>query len=547
MGIGSMIMKNYCVSKLGEISNSGVQEYHFEHADFYIDGFIFSYWKKAGAETVEWLYNWFIEKKDIPFNYLAGAYSCIIKTEEKIVAFSDNSNLHCVYYTDNYISNSFLSLLEYELKTGRKCNFDIDSLCEYLTIGNVFFGKTFFSDIYILDSSASIVIEEGVIRKVPKGIGDIDNKSTLLSISEFFDRFAYSVSGYNICQALTGGYDSRMIYACLSSRISDHPTISSNTDSLNDVKYAKEVAEVNDSKLEIVKIPKPEFHENIVEDILQAIDGIEPLDIDTYIRLSTYKKALSTQYDLLITGDGGVLHKDWEWTQDLPFYRRKRSNPKKFYHQRLCYIDYRVQLGNAVVTSYNQQEERFVSELTKLIKDLNTQSYDSWYYQVSGNRRLNYNHSLDNEIIMYAPLLELDLVRYSYALPRHKRFFYNSIRDTITKENIKIARIKTNYGTTASSEKIFIIRDAFFQIGEYCRKAYRLIGRKLLHKNVLVDSFSGWTLEEEIRRSEIAFLAIKYAKDEKLINERCEVDSISYELLNRIIHIYWLARRTGNA
>ena len=538
-------MRRIHVTKQGEIINEGVKSYHYDNADFYIDGLIYTYGKKAGEETINWIYEEIINKGSIPYNQIKGCYICVIKQDQTVTAFSDNSNMHCLYYSENNISNSFLKMIDVENETENKLSFSNIALCEYLTIGSVYFDNTFFNEINILNSSDYIYIDKKAINIYSKGIGDLEEKSEVKTITEFFEKMAYSISDYQICQALTGGYDSRLIYACLSSKIEDQPTLSSNNDTLADVKCAAVVANANGDKLDVISIPKPEYLDHMVEDIILETDGIEPLDIDTFIRLSTYKKRLSKKYNLLITGDGGVLHKDWEWTQDLPFYRKKKSDSHRFYRQRLCYIDISGTIGSSIKEIYLQQEGRFANKLDMLSKPLNTQSYDSWYYKVSGNRRVYYNLA-NNDMIMYAPLMELDIVRYSYALPRRKRFFYNSIRDAISKENIKIARIKTNYGTTASNEILFLIRDVFYQGIEYCRKAYRVLGRKLLHRNVLVDSFTGWTLENDVRQSELARNALIYAHQKGLIDSQCGIEDISYELLCRIIHIYWLARKTNN-
>ena len=539
--------ESFYADRKGSVTNEGVQEYHYAQKSFYIDGLIYAYGKKAGKETVDWICREMEDGNGVPYEELRGAYSCMIRSAGETIAFSDNSNMHCIYYSGHYVSNSFLRLLCLEKDAGSDLSFDNEALCEYLSLGGVYFDKTFFSDIRILPSTKAVIVRSGAVSVVSKGIGGIDRKSGIEDLSDFFARLSYSISDDNVCQALTGGYDSRLVYACLSSKVSDHPAISSNDKSNRDVRCAAEAAAANGDELEIIPIPKPEYHDELVASFLRASDGIQPLDIDSFVRLSAFRRALSGRYTVLLTGDGGVLHKDWEWTQDLPFYRKKRSDPGKFYRQRLCYVDYSRFLGDAVSESYAGQEKRFVSELEKLSKSINTQSYDSWYYDVSGNRRTYYNHTMDSGLTMYAPLMELDTVRYSYALPRHKRFFYHSMRDTVSRENRALARLKTNYGTTASNEFLFLARDVFFQIGEYGRKAFRLIGRKVLNKNVLVKSQTGWSLENEIRNSAAAENALIYAKEKGLIKKEAKAGEISYELLTRIIHIHWLAREKEHA
>ena len=539
-------MDNICIDIEGNISTENGRVYSFNGVDIYIDGLIYTYGKKAGDETIEWIYSEIVKGNDIPFNLIRGAYSCFIRANNKIVAFSDNSNMHCVYYSDKFLSNRFLSIIEHENDLGTDLIFDEEAICEYLTLGNIYFGKTFYKDIHILDSQYLIVIENNNMHIEDKQIGDLDAKCYVSSFKDFFGKLAYSVSDYKICQALTGGYDSRLVYVCMSQFAKDHAAISGNDRNSKDIKYASQVAQANDTTLHIIGANKPLLTQKLIDSVMIYNDGIEPFDLDTSIRLIEFKKELSRKFDLHLTGDGGVLHKDWEWSQDIPFYRSKKSNAKKFYYQRLCYIDNKKKLGEKLKRYYNEQEKRFVTNLNLLSKSINTESYDSWYYRVSGNRRVYYNNNPISGFISYAPLMELDIVRYSYALPRRLRFFYNSMRNEISNVDLNIARIKTNYGTTASNEIVYLMRDIFFQLIEYSRKAYRLFGRRVLKKNVLSEQISNWSMENEIRDFGFTIESLQFAKEKGYICDDVSISDLSYAELRRIIHIYWLKRKTNN-
>lgn len=535
-------MNSILIDKKNNIQQTGIKSYQFGDIVIYVDGLIYVYGKTAGKETVSWLYEKICNEGNIPFEELRGAYTCIIKEKERITAFSDNSNMHCLYYSDNMISSSFLEIVKYEADSGRIPCFNLEAICEYLTIGNVFFDKTFFNDIYILPSTKYVLIEKNSIIILHKNIGDIDQSSNLSSISDFFDKVAFSLSEMNVCQALTGGYDSRMVYTCLSKRIKDQPAISSNIPDNKDVRYAKMVATVNKDNLDIIKTEKPVFSDKLIHMLFEKKDGIVPFDIDADIRLLTFKSSLVKKYNIHLTGDGGVLHKDWEWIPDFPFYRKRKSNANQFYKQRLYYISIDNHIGENLKDIFAGQAQRFVKALDSIAKPINTQSYDSWYYRVSGNRRSNYNCNPVDGLISYAPLEEIDIVRYSYALPRRKRFFYNSMRDVMTRENKQIARIKTNYGTNASNEWSYILADIFFQSIEYIRKAIRLISRKIIHKTVLNISVLDWTLEKEIRDSDIAVKAVEFAQLSGFIKPALTMSSLSYSEIQKLIHIYCLSR-----
>ena len=539
-------MSFFLIDSEGELKTQKIHSYVLNNIEIFVDGLIYSYGKKAGEETIKWIIEKIINEDEIPYKELCGAFSCVIKQGDKIITFTDNSNMHCIFYSDRFISNRFLKIIECERKAGSKLALEDDSICEYLTTGKICFGKTFFESIHTLGSGKTITVDKKKIIIRDKGIGDIDAKSTVDSLDDFFNKLAYSLSDYRICQALTGGYDSRLIYVCLSKLINDHVAISGNNETSKDVKYASKVAEVNKDTLQIIDTEKPAFTVDLIDQMMLNNDGIEPFDFDAGIRLCGFKSELSAYYNLHLTGDGGVLHKDWEWSQDIPFYRKKKSDSKRFYRQRMYYVDISSHIGEKIWDSFMKQEKRFIVELDKLSKPMNTQSYDSWYYQVSGNRSVYYNNNPCQDLISYAPLMELDIVRYSYALPRFERFFYNSMRNEMSSKNIEVARLKTNYGTTASNEMLYIIHDVLFQVLEYSRKAYRLIGRKVLKRNVLVEKVQNWSMEQDLRNSEFTQKAISYAIDAGYLKP-ISIRELSYSEIQRIIHIYWIRRWCDNA
>ncbi len=522
------------------INLDGIKSYKFDNTTIHVDGLIYVYGKKAGKETVEWLFESIQRTGCIPYEELRGAYTCIIQEKDKITAFTDNSNMHCLYYSDSMICNSFLKIVKYESETGTIPYFDLEAICEYLTIGNVFFDKTFFANIYILPSTKIAMIEQNKISIIQKPIGDIDKPSHLKSINDYFEKVAFSLSEMKVCQALTGGYDSRIIYACLSNRIQDHPAISTSDPNNKEVKCAQKVAMANKENLEIISIKKPEFTEDLIDSLFEKKDGIVPLDIDTDIRLIAFKTTLAKLFNIHLSGDGGALHKDREWNQDLPFYRKKKSDSNQFYRQRLYYLRNDNHLGDKLKSTFDGQSQRFQNALDCIAKGINTQSYDSWYYRISKNLRTDYNCNPVEGIISYAPLLELDIVRFSYSLPRRKRFFFNSMRQTITKENKQVARVKTIYGTNASNEWPFVFADVFFQTFEYFRKAIRLIGRMVFNKNILNPGILDWSMEKELRNSDVAKKAISFTQQRGFIKSTLSMDSLSFSEVQRIVHIYWL-------
>jgi len=533
------------MSPSGFIHSPDFQNYTFEKATHFVRGFVFIYGRKAGADTVTYIDQRLHVDGEIPFSELHGSFDYfIVKNDGTVYAFSDNSNQQCLYVSGQTVGSSFLEMIEDFGSKGKRLYFSSNALCEYLTLGNVFFENTLANEISVLSSDRYALLSQGRVKVCSKNIGGIEGKSTLPSIQSFFDQLSYSVQGMHVCQALTGGYDSRMVFACTKDHLDMELGFSGNDEQDPDYICARNAAASCGKELCYVRTAKTALTDETVEKLLVAGDGIQPLSVDAALRLLQFKTMFwETGCTLHFTGDGGVLHKDWEWMQDLPFYNRRHTDVRRFYHQRIAFDVSSGMLGPSLLEEYAGQESRFVSALQAYTKQSNTQSYDSLYYSISGNRRFYYNANPVPGLISYAPLNELDLVRYSFHLPRRSRFFYNSMRHTICASDVRLARAATNYGTTASDEPLYLLRDTWFQGVEYGKKAVRMLGRKLFHVNAFVRDPVTWNYQNEFRCLPLTSAAVAFAKETDLIDPVAHEKALSYATLQRLVHIYWLASR----
>lgn len=226
--------------------------------------------------------------------------------------------------------------------------------------------------------------------------------------------------------------------------------------------------------------PKPKVTDEALERVFHAYDGLTVSADTSSFRLYDFYQQLSARgVDTHLTGDGGVLHKDWEWMQDLPFYNKRTTNLKRFYEQRLAFnLDSRNS-GPLIIGELDAMSERVIAGLGQYVRATNTQSYDMLYYHVNGRRDRLYSQRI-NGVSLYAPLMERDFVSSSYALPRRRQLFYNHMRILTTGQDAAIARIPTVYETTASNDWNFLLRDSAYQIVDYGRKAVRMAGRRFL-------------------------------------------------------------------
>lgn len=526
------------------INTEGVQQFRIGENSHYIKGLMFVPGFRAGRESAEQVQSVISRTGKIPFDRIYGAYTyCIVQNTGEIDFFVSNSEMHCIYLTDDAASSSFLQLMEERNKHQKVLTYGVEQICEYYTLGGVFFKKTFVEEISILPNAEYVCIKDGTIQALPKNVAGIDGESHLEKPEDLFEYLAYALSGKKVASALTGGYDSRLVSTMLFHKIPLTLFYATNDPEDPDLVAVKKVASVMKRPLKVFQTEKPQLSEELLWSYITQSDGLPGLSLEADTRILNFRRSLENEgFEICLTGDGGVLHKDWEWMQDLPFYHRKNTNLRRFYHQRIAYSQCDTGLGSTLKPLYKQQEDRFVKKMRPLVQRINTESYDFLYHYITGSQCLGYNHDTPT-FITYAPLWELDLVRYSYHLPRRKRFFYNFIRKMTTNENKEIAKVPTNYGTTASCEPRYMVRDIFYQVKQYGEKAYRLIWRTIFHKTPSSGSVSElveWTLEEDLRELPMTQRAIDWAKSVRYLMDEVKPDQIPYEQLQRLVHIYLL-------
>lgn len=523
----------------GFIDTEGFEKVVHKQRLFYYSGLFFMRGKKAGEESVLAFAEEYETTGNIPFIKMFGAFCLIIcESDGKSIFFTDNSNLHCFFIGENYIGDNFLEIINCE----KSSEFNMEALCEFFVLGGVYFGKTLVDGIHLTANDSYYIYSNGAMEQRDKGIGGIDGPSSIEDVSEFFRDIAYALSDQKVTLSLTGGYDSRMVFACIKDHVPTNVFISGNNEEDPDIVLAKKTARVAGQSLEVIKIEKPEISENYLRELFSYAQGCIPFVNDGFIQISTFIiNRAKRGYDCYISGDGGVMHKDWWWIQDFPFYRRKHIDLNKFYDERIEYVNKFTPFGTKLLQPSKDLKNRFVNSISQYRRVLNTETYDFLYFNVNGPKIANHYSVYSKEIRSYAPLWEFEFVRYSYNLPRRKRFFYNSIREITTMNSRSIARVPTVYGTTASNEPLYIIRDIFFQCIDYSKKSIRMMGRKFLNKNLLTGNRRRWSGERDIRDLDISNRALIYCIDKGFIKQNTNLESLTYDTLGCMIQVYLLS------
>ena len=125
-----------------------------------------------------------------------------------------------------------------------------------------------------------------------------------------------------------------------------------------------------------------------------------------------------------------------------------------------------------------------IKRLEPYRKATNTQTYDAVAYSYSqATEEGRAISSSSNLLPRYCPLVELDIARFAYGLPRRRRFFNNYYRQVMTSLNPPVAAIATSTGgMTCSSRPAHVVLDAGRFAASNVRWAARVFSRRALHR-----------------------------------------------------------------
>lgn len=529
------------INKNGDISGNTkeFQKIEINGTMYYLNGLFYFDGNHIGEESVRAFDEAALNDESGCIERMRGSFSLIIKKADRVTVYSDNSNMHCFYYSEDCISNSCIELTRFMKKSGKKISLNDEAIYQQYAFGKVFGPRTYVNEIRFTDYSEYVVIVEGKIHIENKNIGDISCSSTQQSMASFLHSFGRTIKGEKVACALTGGYDSRMIFAILNNELDNLDcVICGDNKEDKDIIVSKKVAEVAGANWQLIDAQKPRITGQYLEEVFNISDGLE-MYIDTYrLRWLQYVDYLrKNDYSVCLSGDGGVLHKDWEWKQDIPFYNKKKTDLNRYYLQRIaCQQDMR-NAGNRLLALVKPQKEWFLKQLKSMQKETNTQSYDMFYNYLNGNRRFEYN-LCNGKNLFYAPLQEMDIVRYSYHLPRFDRTFYNQNRMVTSEANLNVARVPTNYGTNASNLTSDKIIDIWFELRYMLIRISRHLYRRFTKKTIGGQKATTWTCTDDIRHNNLAKDALAWAKRNEYASNQCKMDDLNERKIGAIIYGY---------
>lgn len=522
-------------ARSGIVNTEGYEKLTNEAYAVYISGILFVRGLKAGEESIRWMLENYSNTGMIPFDKLCGAYSILIDDCERgLICFSDNSAMRGLIIGEYSIGSNFLELAKFEKHTEMNNN----AICEYLTLTRCLLLDTFVKGISSTDYLSYYVLKDGKITKKSKGIGDISTASSIKDPVEFMRDVAYALSDLRCICALTGGFDSRMVAACMNYVYPVDCFISGERDDSSEIRCAVHAAKEGGLNMKVVKPHFPKISDGLIRSTFYGNGAYRQRISTAGYRIISFREQLKEEgYQVLLTGDAGDMHKDFWLVQDFPSYWSRKTHVERFYKRRLEVINYSEYLGDVLKSKYSELQSEQIEYLYSLKKARNSQSYlmFGWFgdWVASAVGRAHYDNP-----VPYNPLQEIDLVRYSYQmLPKGKRFNY-FLRKMTTNTNPQMARVVTCYKTTSSSESLFMCRDLFVQGYATGIRALRFVFRRLIGKTFFTDTINETNLEEEIRYTTVANQSLEWAKKNGYIRNDVELSKIPYFLLERVMNLY---------
>lgn len=438
---------------------------------------------------------------------------------------------------DGTVYNSFLECLD-----ERKCtlnDLNNSAVAEFLIYGQLHGKATFLKNVtkrfthqpYRLD------INEGLIKSSIEHSNPLQKRTPNLLKEDqkrflsFFEDRTDQFKDKKISIDLTGGIDSRLIASVLYALdVKFDAMFSMISGDDDELKIVQELSKKLGVDLHVIR------EENLIDEkeseaLYQLSDGIwNPFKIRSLSKAQSWRK--SQNYDMVITGVGGELYKDFFWQQDFPFYSSKkhrieRLNKLRMYPSMISeeWIDERFR------AEYTKFQINFIDELKRYKKELNTQTYDQIYYHIRIKELSSaYSNMSSNYLPVYSPLLAPELLEIGYNLKRRHRFFNYFHRSVITHCSPEISNIPTTEGGVSVSAKgSFIFRDLF----KYGANKSNALYSKLIGKRTTSTHNKYKNLDAAIEDS------INNLKQAEILSEAAPESALSYpdEIVGRLLSL----------
>jgi Asparagine synthase len=437
-------------------------------------GFVYLRGRRAGADSLD-ACDWSSGPEAVcaAARALKGSYvlSVMSRAGDRHYVFTDAGGHLQAFADSGAVSTSFLALCDRRGVTFS----DVDPLAvaELLDLGHVYGERTLIPAIrpllpgrvYELRRDAAPIAHDASLPGI-----DVPPPPDF-TLERFFDELSEALRGLRVSVDLTGGTDTRLV-ATLLARYLDTEYAVTGVPGNRDIEIAARVARVLDAPLHVQLHETGELEAELV-DLFHASDAL--CDMLTFHRLRQNALARRARgVDVALTGAGGELYKDFWWLQDLPRYRSRHANLERLFDLRFRPVGLPPDmLRGEYARAAADVRGRILRAMQDLVMPLNTQTYDRIYYEMKMRVMAARFISMTSRLLpCHTPLLDPELVRLGYSLPRSSRFFNSFHRRHVTTAFPEVARIPTaEGGMSLSTQPARQVIDTVAYTGDKLRRA----------------------------------------------------------------------------
>ncbi len=400
--------------------------------------------------------------------HLSGNFTCVIheKKSQRIHAFTDNSRVSNLFYSEDYLSTSFLELI----KTIKPSADDLspEAVCAFILTGQVYHAKALYRSISFLHPDEMLVVHNQTITREKKQLRPIyditvNREQLYANLREIIT----SLQDKKISLDMSGGSDTRTWAAVLKKLGMPFELSTDCPPGFPDHEIAKQAA---------ATLARPH---HITWHTLDGIDVAAELEetftradglMDVLANHTTFQNYLQREkrhMQVVISGFAGELHKDGGWwrvamsTLLAPAW--KEAIIKKLVYSGLGAWGYDPNLPTHLFTGAFQTTcKKFSDTLYEnLMKNFSGRNRvelaDKIFYEFS----IRTPRSLRQPGLDYYPiLLDFNVLPFGLHLPPLRRLFAKEYRLMLYDADKNLARLHTTKaGTSLSPEWRYLAKD----------------------------------------------------------------------------------------
>lgn len=303
-----------------------------------------------------------------------------------------------------------------------------------------------------------------------------------IDLTHYFPGHAPSLLTRRISVDLTGGGDSRLVFALASRALANLECCVIGDPSSPDVRIASEIARRAGIPA-IVRRHELDTLEAELWPVFRAGDGITDL-AHFHPNWQNLRDRRARGIDLILHGGGGELFRDAYCLQDFPLYDLIPPRLERFYDWRLCPLAGAAASWLASPSTIAEIRTQSLAAMRPLASGTNCTSYDRIWLTLKAPSLYGqfYSNYLRMGCAVLAPFLEWRNVAWAICQPGRNKAMHQLHRRLLTEQAAELARVPTTEGYRLAAGPLAMSRDLLAYFGLWTRKlgrkaAQRLIGR----------------------------------------------------------------------